>query len=623
MKFFRQTILLFILTICVQSISWAQIGNEFQLADRLMRQQRYESALEILTDLVAKTPTEYYYFDRLIECYIQLKRYDEAIEKVQARAANTANSAQEHILEARIYHMQGDTSKAYQLFDNNLANYANQFQVYMNTGRALAELRAYKKAVTVFLSAREAFNNEQLFLNEVADAQMKDGNYEGAIKEWLSLIKLRPEQRTNVQRLLLRYNDPIVYDITIMELEDEMNALSVSSSLYKEFYHLQSWLLQENKLYRRALSNAIVFEDASTTTNYAVYNLGKKLLDAKEFELASKAYSYYLDKTNGEVKWRSLEGLADVYSQWAKQNEDLNIITELPSDSLYNRALNLLAQLRTDAPNYSRIGNVILKQAELALDFTYDFELAESAKNTLSSIGRYKNSAEVYYLEGRLNLINKAYTQARITFTKSNKIADIGALAEKTRYFLALTDFFAGDYEFASIQLKSLGRQNTSYYANNALELRLWIQKSSAEDSTKEFIKPFSEAVFNEISGNHDKATELYHAIIETDKSPYKEDALISLAGYKQIDYVSLTKSIDTILSHPSQISQRERLMWDRARVADLATQQPTYTGSEELDIITVEMVANYYEALLTEYPQSFYSSFARNRLSDLIKPNS
>lgn len=607
----------------MQSTAWAQIGNEFLLADRLMRQQRYESALEILTDLVAKTPTEYYYFDRLIECYIQLKRYDEAIEMVQNRVPNTSNWAQEQILEARIYHMKGDTSKAYELFDKNLAIHASQFQVYLNTGRALSELRAYKKAVAVYLSARDAFNNEQLFLSEVAEAQMQNGNYEGAIKEWLSLVKIKPEQRTNVQRLLLRYNDPIVYDITIMELEDEMNSLSYSTPIYKEFYHLQSWLLQENKLYKRALSNAIAFEDASSTTNFAVYNLGKKLLEAKEFELASKAYNYYIDNADGEIKWRSMEELAEVYSQWAKQNEDLNITTELATDSLYNQALTLLAQLREGAPNYSRLGNVILKQAELALDYTYDFKLAESAKNTLSSINRYKNSAEVYYLEGRLNLINKAFTQARIAFTKSNKIADIGALAEKTRYFLALTDFFAGDYEFANIQLKSLGRQNTSYYANNALELRLWIQKSGTEDSTKEFIKPFSEAVFNEITGNQEKAAELFSSIIETVNSPYKEDALISLAGYKQIDYASLSKAIDTLLPQSRHISQRERLMWERARVADLATQQAGYTASGELNIITNEMVVNFYEELLTVYPQSFYSSFARNRLSDLIKPNS
>lgn len=67
--------------------------------------------------------------------------------------------------------------------------------------------------------------------------------------------------------------------------------------------------------------------------------------------------------------------------------------------------------------------------------------------------------AQADYLDGRIYLHDGAYTQARVSFTRANRKAGTGELAEKSRYFLALTDFYAGDFEFATIQLKTLGRK--------------------------------------------------------------------------------------------------------------------------------------------------------------------
>ena len=589
-----------------------------------MRQQRYESALDILADLVKKVPNEYYYFDRLIECYVQLKRYDDGLNEVNQRLKVASGDPQIKILEAKLYHFKGDTAKAYKLWDKNLTSHPKQYQLYMNTANALNTVRAYEKAVDVYKQAREVFNNKQLFLSEIAEAQMLAGNYEGAISEWLNLLKVRPEQRANIQRLLLRYNDPLVYDITILELEDEMNELSISDPIYKTFYQLQIWLLQENKLYRRALTSAIAYESATTNFTYSVFNLGKQLLDNKEFELSETAYSYYIENAEGEIKWRSMEELAGVYAKWAKQFQEYNVNSTVVSDSLYKKAFDLLGQIRSIAPNYSKLGSVVLKQAEIALDHTYNYELAEASKTTLSTFKEYKESPEFYYLEGRIHLLKKEFTLARIAFTKSNKKANIGPLAEKTRYFLALTDFFSGDYEFANIQLKSLGRQNTSYYANDALELRLWIQKGTQADTTGEIIKPFADAIFYQHQGNVEQASNIFSSIINsTEKTPFKEDAIINLARYNDIDYSELTAIIVDILNNDTSISQRERLMWERANAADKALNAENAGNSSSSNPITIDTVINYYEELLTDYPQSYYAPYIRNRLSDLSKPNS
>lgn len=609
------------LVLSCQSLLWAQVGGEFQLADRLMRQQQYQAALDILVELVEKAPNEYYYFEKMIESYIQLKQYDNALEQVEKRLANNNYTAREKILEAKIYYLKGDKEKAHQIWDKNIAANSNELQVYMISGQVFSDMHEYDKAITTYKNARKTFGNDQLFMNEIADAYMKTGQYEGAVQEWFNVIKIRPNQRAIVQRILLRYDDPIVYDIALMELDDEMSALKRDDKLYTEFYQLQSWILQENKLFKSALNNAIKFEESSNSTNYAVYNLAGRLLDAKEYELAAQAYQFYENHQFDELRWQSAEKLSDVYKQWAKYNEKENLTNFDNVDSLYNKAIDLLNEIYQKAPNYSRLGNIIVSRAEIELDHTLDFNAAKKTVELLAKREEYKDSEELHYLEGRIHLVDKNFTQARISFTKSNKIADIGAMAEKTRYFLALTDFFSGDYEFANIQLKSLGRQNTSFYANDAIELRLWLQKTKPVDSTNTATADFADAFFSKIAGNEQQSYTKLMEIALDEKSAFREDALLLLASHKKSDAQELSLLIDEALKGNNQFVQKEKLMWNRATNADMALNEAQNKGSNST--FTPDDVADYYEELLDAYPQSFYASHARKRLAQLINLNS
>src|SRR5690606_8697027 len=79
------------------------------------------------------------------------------------------------------------------------------------------------------------------------------------------------------------------------------------------------------------------------------------------------------------------------------------------------------------------------------------------------------------YLEGRLALLDGDFGQARIAFTRVTRLQRTGDFIEQVRYFLGLTDFHAGDFEFATVQLRALERLTTGFHANDALRLRRWL----------------------------------------------------------------------------------------------------------------------------------------------------
>ncbi|MDZ7694215.1 MAG: hypothetical protein U5K69_24360 [Balneolaceae bacterium] len=236
------------------------------------------------------------------------------------------------------------------------------------------------------------------------------------------------------------------------------------------------------------------------------------------------------------------------------------------------------------------------------------------------------------------------YARARIAFSRSNKQEKIGALAEKTRYYLALTDFYAGDYEYAKIQLNSLERQNTSYFANDAVQLRMWIQKGLNADSTGSNIEPFAKGVEYFNQGEEQKALESFAPLISGDSyHTLMDEALLVMSrnisrSFTKVYYSAVTNYLD----YWGQASAlRERLMWEKARIADqIVSYDISIDGTEDTGIppapvqrffegdsekvplpTNQQEVQKLYENILLEFPNGFYASYARDRIQELKNP--
>jgi tetratricopeptide (TPR) repeat protein len=588
----------------------AQNRSDYQLAVRLIQQQQYSEALPILEELHTSDPEIYVYAEHLIDCLIQVKEYERGLLIAQKFVGKPNFDSQVKVKIGELNHYMGNEEKALEIWTSNISNNQNQFQLYINTARKMVDRREYLEAVDVYKSARIQFQNDRLFFGDIANAYMQAGEYELAINEWLALLEDSPNQITFIQRSLLRYNDPILYDITIVELNDRLSDISVTNPIYKTYYELQIWLLQENNLYRRALAAAKEYENRSNTYNYSVFNLGRQLVDNNEFELAIDAFKFYTENSFGELKWRSLEELSVTYSKWAKYLDDFSLDLQMNSDSLYNLSMDMLDSIESETNSYSRMSYVHLRKAELALDHVFNLNTAENSLEKLISTSGNTQRPEIPYLKGRIHISKREFPQARIQLTRSNKMAEIGEIAEKTRYFLALTDFYAGDFEFATIQLKSLGRNNTSYYANDAIELRLWLQDGLSIDSTGSNLSAFSEAVFLKNNGQTKKGAEVFSQIInDPGFLTLKDDAILFYVQSEHVKAVEKYETLDKFLSTGNDSPIKEKLLWEKAVLAEQirASSDNVTQNADEI-----------YEELILTYPNGFYAPYARDRLTKI-----
>lgn len=635
MKTLTKFFLFGLLLSLISTSAFSQSNRDFQVAVRMMQQQQYSEALPLLEELHESNPDNFEYADRYIDCLIQLKQYDRALDVGEKFIDHPELDQRAQIRIAELYHYKGETEKAFNIWQQNLDANPRNHQLFIFTARTMINRQEYLKAVEVYKQARKEFQNNQMFFGDIANAYMRAGEYELAIDEWLLMLEDNPNQISFIQRTLLRYNDSVLNDITIVELNEKLSNMSITAKNYDTFYQLQIWLLQENELYRRALAAAKEYENRTENYNYALFNLGRQLIRNNEFELAREAFTYYTDKTYGEVKWRGLEELANTYSAWAKFIDDYNLDFSNRRDSLYQLSSTMLDSIEAETSNYSGMADVHLKRAELALDHVFDLDKAEQSLTMLERMPSLNNSPEIPYLEGRIHLANKEFSEARIHLTRANKIADIGEMAEKTRYFLALTDFYAGDYEFATIQLKSLGRQNTSYYANDALELRLWLQKGISADSTGSLLDQFSESVFNKQNGNpKESAEQIFGMIGDPDFQPLIDNSILFLVESPHVTLQDKYQQLHTYLASNPFTPMKEKLLWEKAKLAELMTNstdmnscnaeeclKPENAG--EIEFPEPDSPAEIYDELILQYPQGFYAPYARERLNQLSNQNS
>ncbi len=608
-------------------------ATEFRRANQFMQQQNYEEALPIFRELHEENPSTFTFFEHLADCLINLKKYDEAIEIAENNIQNEYSVTRTTIKLAEIHHLNGNVDEAKQLWQEVLEENPQQIQVIHNVGESMTQRREYMASVELYQQAREDLDNPQLFSNELANSYMQAGLFREAVNEYYRVIKESPQQMSFVQQRFLQMRDDELYNTAALELEDFLLELDTDHLAYTQLYQLLSWLLLETEEYRRAFVFARQYESRTSQTNYSLFSLGNRLRSARQYELAADAFSYYIEAESGLLT-RATEEKANTYLQWARYLEQHGLQSSQRQDELFEKAYQLSEHLTEIAPNYNRIERVLTNLIDLSLDHYKDTVKAERWYTQLSEVVESEENGRAYslYAEGRIALFNGDYTTARQALTRADRATEDSNLSEKTRYFLSLSDFFAGDFEFAEIQLNSLERRNTSYFANNAIQLRMWIKNGMRMDTTNATLQQFSEGIQLMHLGNYEKALENMRPILESPTHPFADDLSVELSTHLPHPYLpAVLQLLDKQINENQFSPLRERMMWERAIISErlYLSEEPTeenyMVDSDSLSIPPEELTAtdieDMFEDILMEFPDGFYARFVREKLQHPIEP--
>lgn len=636
-------ILVLAITLNFPVISSAQqSSDDYRVASELLRQGDYERAFEIFYELLHDNPESQPVFESTIEALIHMQDYDKAIEIAKERLDDQPQDVSTQIKLGELYHYAGDRENAREVWKGIVEDHPADTQIYRQVANAMRDRRDYDGAIEIYEMGREELGNRNLFVNELAESYLASSRFDEAMQEFLSLLEQNRNYKHTIQRQIVRYDEDELFDIAILETEDKVDEHRTDHETANIFRDLLTWLYTERGLYDRALATAKSIEEyQSDPSDFAVFDLARNLRGEHEFELAVDAYQHYIDKEEHDMRSRSMEELADTYQQWARFLVTSNQAYNNRLQPLYEDASEILEQLVDEYPSYHRMGQVLVMQSELALDYLQDSEKARSYADRLEAMSSSEEiEAYNHYLDGRIKIFEGDFGRARISLTRANRMFRLGEMAEQTSYYLSLSDFYSGDFEYARMQLRTLERQHTSFYANDALQLRVWIQEGINQGEVLPALEIFAEAQFEMHRGNHGQAGALIQELLQEHRqSPLNTETLLS--GINLMAHTSPAASLALLNYIPIDElnpSRKEEIMWERARLAhhlkhgDYNREEELQKASESLENLLPALAGELnvdfpendsglielYEELLMEYPQGFYASRAREKIREL-----
>lgn len=602
--------------------------EDFNAASQLIQQQRFEEALPILRNLYENNPTAHIFFDKYVETLINLKRLDEARKITENQIRNNRTKLRASVRLAEIRHLSGEREKALETWSEIVEENENNIQIYYSIASSMMERREYESAIELYKKARSIFDNSTLFLNDLANAYMQAGRFEEAVNQFYTLIVQSPEQMGIVQQHFLRMRDDDLYEIAAFELEDKLMELDHNHVAYPQLYQLLTWLLLETEEYQRAFVMARQYEARTGHTVYSLFALGRQLKSAGEYQLAANSFQYYVD-SSGSNRFRASEELADTYKDWAQYLQHNNLESPLRRNQLLEDAYAIYTRLLEEAPNYERADEVFTDIIELALDHFKDSGQAQKWYDTLRGQRGADESFQLY-AEGRIAIFDENFTAARQALTRADRATDDSNLSEKVRYYLSMSDFYSGDHEFAGIQLRSLERRNTSFYANDAIKKRMWIQNGLRADSTGSLLRTLGEGFHAIHTGSYGEAFRIFEPVLAQPSNPFADVLTVELSSllpprYSRFALLLLERQLKDYPSTP----QREKMLWNRALLAeqllthdDITQEMPSglfeFLDMENLPLYTEKDLDDLYEQIIVEFPNGFYAPYSREKLQIL-----
>lgn len=540
------------------------------------------------------------------------------------------------------------------------------FRLYLNRLiDTLLYLRRLEDALEILdrQIAREGEKGSDRTRLRKAEILMQSGEFSRSLDEYLLLLRDFPDRFGDVQQRLVQLRDPQLYRIAIERMEHHLKDLESDHPSWLPVQQLRIWMLMESRQFEEAVAAAREAEEESDVTVWTLYSIAGQLLSNRHFELAAEAFSYYSDAVNRKLRSQAQEQLARTWYLWAEHLDEYNLENLRLREELYRKSHELYRHLLEEDPEYEgRIG-ILLQLAESALDRFRNRQEASAWTARIEELSGEEGSPQLDYLRGRLHLHDSSWSEARQAFTRAAKTAAGSPLAERARYHVALTDFLSGDFEYALLQLRQLERENSSFWANDALRLRMWIQEGIRADTSGGLLREFATLLETLRDGKYRQA---WIILLEmggtagassaprftagTPTTPLFDDALLQLLPAGTSADAPLLYSLLVQVNRTRKDSPlRERLLWEEATLAYRLVESgisewagwnraqgesrfaagPVEMIPAERELLeqttlpsSLKEVADAFEQLLVEFPGGFYAPYAREKLRELSGPD-
>lgn len=577
----------------ILSSIWVSAQNE-QLALQYFDDGEFEKALTIFEESSQKQPSNFFFFQKIIECQQQLKQYDKAEEVILKR--KDKNNQPLLLIELGYnYQLQKNTDKAEKNYDlaiqeveiepNYAYQVANSFEKKVLLEWALKTYEtAQKKNPKLNFDYQSALLHGQL------------GKLDLMLQKLLDYSYANQENTALVQNQLSRF---LLDDVDGAFANEIKKGLLLKTQKSQDVYWNQflSWFFVQQKEYGKAFVQEKAVYKRNVENSYNFLTIGSLAMEEKQHEVAKEVFTFVFQISNDlgfKLKMQHLITSMEIESALPKDYPtiDLKLQELLKTHGINQESLDLqilYAHFKTFYLNQSKIGIDILTET---LKLPLNIREESRVKMELADIMVYDekfNQAILYYAQVEENLKNDV-------------------IAHEASFKLAKANFYKRDFDWTLQQVKNLKQSPSLLIANDAVELFLLIEDNSVEDSLRIALQDYAKADFQLYQKKNDEALQSFLTILQKHKGKSIEESTLFKVGKiyeEKNDYAKAIQYYQNILEqHKDGIYKDEALFFS----AEIYRKH----------LLDNEKAKSLYEKIVLEHPDSLYFTESRKQYRTL-----
>jgi tetratricopeptide (TPR) repeat protein len=572
---------------------WVSAQNE-QLALQYFDDGEFEKALTIFEESSQKQPSNFFFFQKIIECQQQLKQYDKAEEVILKR--KDKNNQPLLLIELGYnYQLQKNTDKAEKNYDLAIQEVEKEPNYAYQVANSFEKKVLLEWALKAYETAQKK-NPKLNFDYQSALLHGQLGKLDLMLQKLLDYSYSNQENTALVQNQLSRF---LLDDVDGAFANEIKKGLLLKTQKSQDVYWNQflSWYFVQQKEYGKAFVQEKAVYKRNPDSFYNIVTLAKLAIDEKQNEEATSILTFVLENTdNLDLQMQAHHFLVSMEIESALEKDYLAL--DLKLQGLLKKygitPFSLELQILT-----AHFEAFYLKQTDLgkqllqnALQLPLNIREESRVKMELADIMVYDekfNQAILYYAQVEENLKNDV-------------------IAHEASFKLAKANFYKRDFDWTLQQVKNLKQSPSLLIANDAVELFLLIEDNSVEDSLRIALQDYAKADFQLYQKKNDEALQSFLTILQKHKGKSIEESTLFKVGKiyeEKNDYAKAIQYYQNILEqHKDGIYKDEALFFS----AEIYRKH----------LLDNEKAKQLYEKIVLEHPDSLYFTESRKQYRTL-----
>lgn len=448
-----------------------------QLARNFFNNEEYDKAADIYQQLYIDY-RYYYYFQQYIECLISLERFDDAEKDLRSfvKNDNTTNKWKTTVTLAYVYFRNNNKDKSDKALKKLINELPEDRNLYIQIANVMISKSFNDFAIMLYDKGSTSSMGYNFFM-EKALAYQNMMDFEKATENYLLQLEEDPGDYDVVKSRLsfmLRYN---IDDTVIDNMRYALLKKAQDNKENEIFAELLVWFALQMKDYEIALDQEIALDRRMGDREYDIIYLAKIAFDNEQYDIASKAYEYLVNKSHeGAYYEDAVVGLIEVQY---KNVENSSATTEFYSDlekRIEKECLELGISDKTTPILIIRADVLAFNLNEI--DKSIDI-LNEALELNISKLNKSRlkmKLADIY-------LFKEEVWEATLLYSQVDKSMKEEPIGHEARLKNAQLRYYIGEFDWSLAVLNILKSATSKLIANDAMTLSLVISDNLEYDT--------------------------------------------------------------------------------------------------------------------------------------------